>query len=54
MARKKELPMITKMDMHDIYFRLVTKVSDKLPEFLIFDNQPFDAVRFCMPNGNDV
>lgn len=54
MTGKKELPMITKIDMHDIYLRLITKVSDKLPAFLIFDNQPFDAMRFCMPNGNDV
>ena len=54
MALKKDLPQISKMNMRDIYFRIITEGINEIPAFLIFENQPFDAMRFCMQNGNDV
>ena len=54
MNRKKDIPILSKMNMHDIYFRMVTDIGGNFPAFLIFENQPFEALRYNMQNGNDI
>lgn len=51
---KKNLPMMSNIDMSEIYRNVLLAVGEELPEFLIFDNQPFDEMRFEMPNGRNV
>lgn len=53
MARKN-IPIISNIDMSEIYRRILLKIGDKLPSFLIFENQPFDMMWFEMPSGRRI
>ena len=51
---KKKFPYVSIMDMKEIYLKLIHEVGEEFPAVLIFDDKPFDAMRFIMLNGNSV
>ncbi len=51
---KKDIPVISNIDMTGIYRKIILEVGEEFPEFLIFEDQPFDMMRFEMPNGRNV
>lgn len=51
---KENIPIISYIDMNKIYRRIISEVGEEFPAFLIFENQPFDMMRFEMPNGRSI
>lgn len=51
---KDNLPLISNIDMNEIYRRIITEVGEEFPEFLIFDKLPDDMKRFILPNGRSI
>lgn len=51
---KKNLPVISSIDMNEIYRKIISEVGKGFPEVLICENQPSDMIRYEMSNGRSV